>query len=303
MALDETIRDQAAAWAVRAGDPAFEDWDGFTAWLEADPAHARAYDEVMLAVTEAADVLPALPVPQNDDQPVASPRRSWFGGAIAAGITLVAALGVWQMMPTTYVVETDPGEVRLVELEGVGQVELAGGSRIVLDRDDARFATLEEGQALFSIEHSPFTVAVGEDTLLDVGTVFDVKHAADGIALSVSEGAVVFNPDRQNVTVTPGQRLTSRAGSAAYAVSTIPAGEVGEWREGRLTFHDTTLAEVAADLTRLTGVAFAATSLSAQERVSGSVLLDPVRGDPRQLAQLLGLPVRHDGERWEIGIR
>src|SRR5690554_1015294 len=178
MALDETIRDQAAAWAVRAGDPAFEDWDGFTAWLEADPAHARAYDEGMRAVTEAADALPALPVPRNDDQPVARPRRSWLGGAIAGGLTLAAALGVWPMLPTPYVVETAPGEVRLVELEGVGQVELAGASRIVLDRDDARFATLEEGPALSSIEHPPFTVAVGEATLLAVGTVFDVTHAA-----------------------------------------------------------------------------------------------------------------------------
>ncbi len=33
MALDDRILDQAAAWAARTGDPSFEDWDGFTAWL------------------------------------------------------------------------------------------------------------------------------------------------------------------------------------------------------------------------------------------------------------------------------
>lgn len=303
MALDETIRDQAAGWAVRTGDPGFEDWDAFTAWLEADPVHARAYDEVMLAVNEASEALPALPVPDNDEEAVHRPPRRWFGGAIAAGVALAVAAGVWQMMPGTYVVETSPGEVRLVELEGVGQIEIAGGSRIILDQDDARVATLESGQALFTIERSPFTLRVGEDTLLDVGTVFDVKHDADEMALAVSEGAVVFNPQRQNVTVTRGQRLTSRTGSAAYSVATLAPSEVGEWREGRLTFHDATLSEVAADLTRLTGVSFTATSISAQERVSGSVLLGPVESDPRQLATLLGLPVRHNGEAWEIGIR
>ena len=34
MALDETIREQAVAWAVQTGDPAFEGWDEFTRWLE-----------------------------------------------------------------------------------------------------------------------------------------------------------------------------------------------------------------------------------------------------------------------------
>ncbi|WP_430098150.1 FecR/PupR family sigma factor regulator [Novosphingobium resinovorum] len=43
MASDNGIRDAALGWAVRAGDPAFADWEAFTLWLEADPAHARAY--------------------------------------------------------------------------------------------------------------------------------------------------------------------------------------------------------------------------------------------------------------------
>ena len=31
MALDEAVREQAAAWAVRTGDAGFDDWEGFTA--------------------------------------------------------------------------------------------------------------------------------------------------------------------------------------------------------------------------------------------------------------------------------
>ena len=46
MARDQAVREQAAAWAVRSGDPAFDDWDGFTAWLEQDPAHA--FDGVLV---------------------------------------------------------------------------------------------------------------------------------------------------------------------------------------------------------------------------------------------------------------
>ena len=57
MQHDDAIRDEAAAWAVRTGDPAFADWDGFEAWLARSPENARAYDTVVAAVDEAADGL------------------------------------------------------------------------------------------------------------------------------------------------------------------------------------------------------------------------------------------------------
>ena len=231
MALDQTIREQAVAWAVRTGDAAFDDWDDFTLWLERDPAHALAYDEVVASVADAAETLPAWPVAQNDDEPVRVSRRRWLGGAIAATVTAVAMLGAWQAMPGTYAVETAPGETQRVELEGGSHIELAGGSRIVLDRDDPRSASLERGQALFTVEHdpgAPFTVTVGEDTLVDIGTIFDVKHTDAAMTLSVSEGAVVFNPQRQNVEVSPGQKLMIAHGSEQYRLAEVPTGEVGE---------------------------------------------------------------------------
>jgi transmembrane sensor len=305
MALDEVIREQAVAWAVRTGEPAFDDWEAFTAWLEKDPAHARAYDEVVAAVADAAEAWPHVPPAHNDDEPAFSaPRRRWLGGAVAAAAVVVVALGVWQARPGTYAVETAPGEVRVVELDGGDRIELAGASRIVLDRRNPRMASLEQGQALFTLDHdpdAPFTLAVGEDTLVDVGTIFDVKHTPDGMALAVSEGAVVFNPTRQNVRVSPGQRLTSATGSDRYRVSAVPAGEVGEWREGRLSFHDARLDDVATDLSRMTGLEFTVAARSADRRVSGSLMIDPVRSDPRSLAPLLGVAVRHNGEAWEIG--
>ena len=305
MALDEVIREQAIAWAVRTGEPAFEDWETFTAWLEKDPAHARAYDEVIASVSDAAEALPPVPPAQNDDEPgFSAPRRRWLGGAIAAAVVVAVGLGVWQARPGTYAIGTTPGEVRVVELEGGDRIELAGASRLVLDRRNPRTASLEEGQALFTLDHdpdAPFTLAVGEDTLVDVGTIFDVKHTSAGMALAVSEGAVVFNPARQNVRVSPGQRLTSATGSDQYRLSAVPAGEVGEWREGRLSFQDARLEDVAADLSRMTGVEFTVAARSADRRVSGSLVIDPVRSDPRALRPLLGVSVRHNGEAWEIG--
>jgi len=34
----------ARRWAIRVADPAFDDWDALTLWIEADPAHLAAYE-------------------------------------------------------------------------------------------------------------------------------------------------------------------------------------------------------------------------------------------------------------------
>ena len=307
MVRNITIREQAIAWAVRTGDPAFEDWDAFVLWLEADPAHSAAYDEVVATVDDAVEAIPPVPEADNDDQPaVHVARRRWVAGAMATALTLAVAVGVWQMRGTSYAVETDPGELRVVELGNGEQIALGGDSRIVLDRNDSRVASLERGQALFTLQHDssrPFTLTVGEDTLVDIGTVFEVERSADRMSVAVSEGAVLFNPRRQRARVDPGQKLTSEIGSDAYYIAPLPLAQVGEWLEGRLSFQDATLAEVADSLTRATGIAFAAAPRSADRRVSGSLLLEPVRNDPRRVGPLLGVTVRYTGAAWEIEAR
>lgn len=323
MAFDDRILDQAAAWAARAADPSFEDWEGLTAWLEADPAHAEAYDLVTVAVADAADALHAAPaqapvvaqppandVAANDDANDGHRsrllRRRWIGGALAASLAALGAVGLWQAQNGTYVVETAPGETRMIALEDGTSVMLAGGSRIELDRGDARFAELEAGQALFTVSHdeaNPFRVDVGEDEFVDLGTVFDVKLNGSVTTVAVSEGAVAFNPRKQNVRIDPGYVLTSDAASARYTLGTIATAQVGEWREGRLTFQNETLGAVAQDLGRATGLAITAAPGAAQRRVSGSLLIEPVRNDPASLGPLLGVGVSKAGEGWVIGTR
>ncbi|WP_374408429.1 FecR domain-containing protein [Pelagerythrobacter sp.] len=302
MPHDDSIRDEAAAWAVRTGDPAFEDWDGFTAWLERDAAHAEAYDRASLAVAEAAEALASAPA---NDAAIAAPRgnRRWFGAALAACLAGLAAVGVWQMGGDGRVYETAPGETRSIALGDGSTIELAGGSRITVDEDDPRFARLESGQALFDIRHDdahPFRLEAGDDTLVDVGTVFDVRLDAENLAVAVSEGVVLFNPAQQNVRLEPGDRLTSARDSADYVLSEVPLAQVGEWREGRLTFADADLADVVADLARATGVPYRVAPGSAVQPVSGSVVVAPLRGNPAALGPLLGVSVRKAGEDWMV---
>lgn len=304
MPHDATIRDEALGWAVRAGDPEFAEWEAFMLWLEADPAHAAAYDEISAALADAAETVSLPQAPANDDASVAVPlvRRRWFVGGLAASLALVLGIGVWRATDSRYAVETAPGEFRTVALADGGSVELSGDTRLLLDADDPRFARLEGGQALFSIRHdeaNPFAVAVGEDRLVDAGTVFDVRFEGGGMQVAVAEGLVVFNPATQNVLVRPGHMLRRRAGSQDYALSEISPAQVGEWREGRLTFEGAPLSHVAAELSRMTGSRFAAAPSGART-FSGSILIDPVRKDPRSLGALLGAQVRRQDGGWII---
>lgn len=306
MVIDESVREQALDWAVRTSDPEFGDWDAFTLWLERSPAHARAYDQVAAAADEAAGLLQSA-APANDDWVPAErtrPRR-WIGGVLALVLVALVSLGLWrQMTPDLYTVETAAGQMQLVALGSGSQMRLAGGSRVVLDRDDPRFASLEHGRALFVVRHDesdPFIVTAGENRIVDVGTVFEVRLDAEAFSVAVSEGAVRFNPDGQDVHVAAGQALMRARGG--YRLADIDPAQVGEWSEGRLTFDGETLAAVAQDLARATGLRFAVDPASANRVVSGSILVGPVRDDPQSLGPLLGLQVRSQSGTWIIGTR
>ena len=303
MQPDDRLAEEAAAWAVRTGDAGFAEWDEFTAWLEQSPSHAAAYDRVAAAVAEVAEGLPSsAPAAANDDetQPTGISRR-WFGGAIAASLAALVVFGVWRG-DGMYVETTAPGETRMIALEDGSRIDLAGGSVIELDRDDPRFARLEQGRALFTIRHDearPFRLEAGEDTLVDAGTVFDVSLDDKAIAVSVGEGAVIFNPERQAVHLAPGDMLRSARGSDDYERMAVAPAQVGEWTEGRLTFNDAGLTEVAAELSRATGVVFRPAP-GATARLSGSIVVAPIREDPRAAGPLLGVVIRRQGDGWMI---
>ncbi|OYX66943.1 MAG: hypothetical protein B7Y88_03700 [Sphingomonadales bacterium 32-64-17] len=307
MQHDDPIREQAAQWAVRTGDPGFADWDAFTDWLEQDPAHAEAYDRVAAAVADAADAERDVVLPANDAGPAARPLvRRWIPTAVAAVLLIVVTFGLWWGQGGVQTYETAPGETRLIALEDGSTIDLAADSRIALDPDKPRLAKLEHGRALFTIVHDegdPFVLDVGADRVVDAGTVFEVRLGAEELAVGVSEGLVIFNPAGQNVRVQPGQLLESPLGSKNVTMHDIPLEQVGEWREGRITFERASIAELAAELTSMSGVTFRAAPASGRNEVSGSVLIDPIRADPASLGPLLGVSVRKAGDGWLIEAR
>ncbi len=303
---DQPIRDAvhgaALDWAMQTRAPDFAGWDGFIAWLEADPAHAAAYDEVQFALDDADAALELLPEPEpeaaNDNHPGWFTRnRGWLGGAIAAALVLALTSVLW-LSPGGTVYTTAPGETQAIALADGSKVELAGGSRLTLEGE--RAARLEAGQALFTIRHNdadPFVLTAGDDRLVDAGTVFDVRLAGKTLDLAVAEGAVIVNPEGQALRVDAGKRAV-RGADGRYSLAAVDADAVGEWRSGRISFENATLAEIAAELSRATGKSFA--SPDGTTRLSGSIALDPVRADPRALEALLGVRVRPADDDWVL---
>lgn len=302
---EQHIREQAIGWVIRLREPAFDDWDGFTDWLEQDPRHNDAYERAALADEEAAEVLsappprPILPV-QGSRAPT---RRLVLGSVLAA--SLVAFFGFSTLRSSEYVIETAPGERRSVTLASGDRIDMNGGTRLVLDRDNVRFAELERGEALFTVGHDearPFVVEAGDAVLHDVGTVFNVAHGDAGLDLAVSEGAVVFNPDRDAVLVRAGRALRTVKG-AGPRLRDVPVTDVAGWRDGRLTYSDEPLSAVAADLSRNLGVDVTVAG-NAGRPFSGVILLG-ARDEAlmRRLGPLLDVDVRRSGEGWTLVAR
>jgi len=298
------LETRALDWVVRTGSDAFEDWPAFHAWLEADSSHAAAYHAMALDIEDVAATVPPVPVASVDVRPVRRRWPVWTGGAIAASLVLLVGYEAIETQSHPYAIETAAGAMRTIRLADGSSVAMGGATRLVLDRDDPRAATLEHGEAMFVVRHDardPFEVRVGGARLVDVGTAFDVKHARGETRVAVSEGAVDYNPGRDAIRLVQGQGLLVRGGKAT--VTSVDVASVGSWRDSVLAYDGVPLAEVADDLSRALGVDLRADPTVAKRAFSGSIATAKLAGDPRLAAPLLGVAIRKRDGHWVMSAR
>ena len=306
MAADEGIRTQAIAWRIRLADGDAAAWESFVAWLEQSPEHARAYDLVALGEQDAVQALDRpTPVPANDDMPRIG--RRWVGFGAAAAAVLLAVVGAPMLRSGDYLVETGPGEQRQIALEDGTRITLNGGTRIGLERSNPRIARLEAGEAQFAVVHdarTPFRVELADAVVQDVGTVFDVVRDKSGNRVEVAEGAVRYNPDRENVSLTAGQTLVDPAGDDPVRVGQRQASAIGGWTSGRLSYDQEPLDRVAAELSRTIGVAIAVAPELADRSFSGTIRIGRDRKRVvERVAALLDVSARRAGSGWIVETR
>ncbi len=304
MAEHDDIEARALDWVVRTGSDAFDDWPAFHAWLEADPRHAAAYHVMSIDIEEMAATVPPVQAAPIVMQPARRRWPVWAGGAIAASLALFVGYESIETRAHPYAVETAAGAMRTVRLADGSTIAMGGATRLMLDHNDPRVATLERGEAMFVVRHDdsdPFEVSVGGARLVDVGTAFDVKFARGETRVAVSEGAVDYNPGRDGIRLVKGQGLIVRDGKAT--VTAVDVASVGSWRGSVLAYEGATLAEVADDLSRALGVDLRADPGVAKRAFSGSIATAKLSGDPRLAAPLLGVAIRKRGGHWVMSSR
>ncbi len=301
----DRIEAGAADWLIRQRDPSFDDWDGFTDWLAEDPDHAAVYDAVA-SMDRDLEVLPPTPMPLGVSMPTAPRplhRRAWFGGAMAAA--LIAVIGVSTLNPFGDAdrIETAAGEHRTIELDDGSRIEINGGSVVEIDPDRPRFARLESGEAMFHVVHrdsDPFVVEAGGNQIVDLGTAFNVVRRERQTAVAVSEGIVLYNPDRDKVRLVAGKAIEARDGDRKPPiVQDIDVASVGGWRSGLLVYNGAPLVVVADDLKRTAGMDVRVAPGAADVSFRGALIIDKDRGRTiADLAALSGTKAQRQGDGW-----
>ena len=127
-------------------------------------------------------------------------RAATLAAAAAIFVAILVALPWLTAGPSRHEVATAAGERRIVELGDGSSAVLNGSTRLILDRDDSRYAELAAGEATFTVRHDdarPFQVAAGDHRVLDAGTIFNLVHDRDRFSVEVVEGAVVYDPARR----------------------------------------------------------------------------------------------------------
>jgi transmembrane sensor len=239
------------------------------------------------------------------------PRRAlrqwpvWLGGAIAASLVAVFAAPLMTTPPTRTYATQDASQT--VALRDASDVILAPHSRLTIGGRHSDELALEGG-ALFEIRHDPrrtLAIAAGALKISDIGTRFEVETNGPAVRVAVSDGRVRVSGDAlgEPVDLAAGRRILFDSSRKLATVAPVSPDDVGEWREGRLTYDAAPLSLVAADLARYAGVSVTVPSPLAGRPFSGTLSIHDGDTAVRDLAQLMDLELSRHGGVYRLGER
>lgn len=288
----DELRETAATWflARQSGEAETFDGDAFEAWLHEDPAHAAAFDEVETAWAAVGEhaTAPEVVVARRDalERVRVSGQRRWglhwsrryFGvAAVAASLLVAVALAVYfspgaQQAATAQIYATDIGEQRSITLEDNSRIALDAKTRLQVDYSvHARAIELFEGQAHFDVARDtlrPFSVKAGDQTVVALGTQFNVEIVDEQVLVTLLEGRVeVTAPESGEsatgdarsgevarvpkvVELSPGEQLVVAPDGSSTTFSGVNTQKTVSWRQGKLVFDDEPLVEAIARVNR-----------------------------------------------------
>ncbi len=290
--------DQALTWLIELEDADAERLACFQEWLNADPEHARAFDK-------ARAIWQSQPV-QLAAEDIAQPRKrsAWRGirphwKPLATAAVLLLGLFSFSNLPL---------RLQADHLTVVGErqrLELADGSRVLLNTDSAfssrideqqRSARLLQGEAFFEVPSRPglpLEIDAGPVRMSANSTEFSVRYL-DGVAqVDVQRGAVDVRALRgdSSLSLAAGERIRVGPGGFGHREKLDPARDLA-WVQGRLIFDNSPLSEVLAELRRYyPGWIINTNAQLDRVAVTGNYRLDNPLDVVRSLAQITSASV------------
>jgi transmembrane sensor len=324
----QQVETEAANWLYERDEGLSPERErAFLLWLNQDPLHRRAFDEL----TQTVALLEEMPVAagaapararatEKSDRAVPSIRRwTWFASAAAAAAALALTWNLISAGSRTEIYQTDTPQPRRLALADGSVVDLNGHSRLEVTLEGReRRLTLAKGEAHFQVAHDatrPFIVTANQVAVRAVGTAFGVKLADDKVSVLVVEGRVQLADSSQPAADHPVSAVPlMAAGDQAEVVTAdkfapritqpdpVAMRAFLAWQVRLTNFEDVPLREIVNRINRGTGARLViADEALAQRRIGGVIALDQVEAFLEFLQRENEVVVERNGE--EITLR
>lgn len=312
-------REQAAEWLAcrNNGERGAEDQRAFLVWINASVENREAYAEAEALWENLRDLDDVADKQLAEARAYLARKRrrpALRRLAVAAGVLLVAGL-VWQLDSLSYLNDqthrTAQGQIKTIDLTDGSRLELDTDSEIRVHYSrHGREIRLARGRAVFTVAHGdsrPFEVFAGEGKIRDIGTQFDVRHLADGVAVAVLDGEIEVSGQASAVPVPlrRGQRISYAPNGEVGPMRIVDIDTYSAWREGKLVFRARPLREVLEELGRYQPAHLIVSSPRILDtQVSGIFPTDNLSQTMRTIAATLPIRLTQTGAHaWQIDPR
>lgn len=309
---NQAHRDQAIAWLLRLRDTPSDSeiHADFAAWLAADPAHGLAYRQVEAQWAWMEPFEEQSFSARDEALRYRPPARKpvWRGlASYGAAASLLLGIGLalfspqgWYGLSHSYSV--GKGQRQTIALSDGSSLELNTDTevRVHFNRRQ-RHVDLVRGEVFFKVKHDAeraFTVHVGNLSVHDIGTAFDVYKQAEQVSVAVQEGVVAMESQSERRELSAGQQLAYSNNGRFVAVPQADIAAATAWRQGQLVFRGRRLIEVMAEIGRYHDVDIRLPDPKLAElRVNGSFRTEQLDSMLNAVVTLLPVNVKRIGER------
>jgi ferric-dicitrate binding protein FerR (iron transport regulator) len=209
-------------------------------------------------------------------------KRGWWKIAAAAAVLIIAGLSYWSVSNNASdktILGSTYGSISDYQLPDGSQVILNANSHISMNKEWKSSGVREvwiDGEAFFRVQKTPqkskFIVHTNGMDIIVTGTQFNVINRDDEISVLLTEGSItVKTPNGKEAHLKPGDFV--KVENNTVAKKEVSAEKVLAWKQAKLVFDNTSMAEVATIIERYYGVkvVFADSDIS-EKRIGAGVM-------------------------------